>query len=248
MNIEDITGQKTFLIDEVLGKYEVRDSKRCKSLLVKINIDGSFIVCKNPNVSLPTVITTITRMRKRIIASREKQAKKPRPQKRIFTPDSHYIIGGFTLEMRPIKESAIYQYFTCGKTFVVCYPAYLDPTSKDVQDFARQAISVLVKNVAPAILRARIEYWAYRLGLQYTEVVIRSMKTRWGSCSSKGRICLNSTLILLPNELIDLVIVHELCHLMEFNHSKHFHELVDQALGGKESQYREALKRHDIEI
>jgi predicted metal-dependent hydrolase len=187
-------------------------------------------------------------MRKRIIASREKQAKKTRPQKRIFTPDAHFTIGKYTLEMRPLKAPFEYRSFTTGNTFVVCYPATLEPTAKEVQDFARKAISALVKKTAPSILHTRTQHWANKLNLQYTDFAVRSMKSRWGSCNSKGRICLNSTLILLPDELIDLVIVHELCHLAEFNHSKHFHELVDQALGGKEKQYREALKRHDIEI
>lgn len=69
------------------------------------------------------------------------------------------------------------------------------------------------------------------LGITAPEkVIIRAMKTRWGTCSNDGRITLNLKLMQLDIDLLDYVIVHELCHLREFNHSPRFYALLDAAM------------------
>jgi predicted metal-dependent hydrolase len=68
--------------------------------------------------------------------------------------------------------------------------------------------------------------------LIYKKVTIKNMSSRWGSCSRKGNLNFNYRLALLPSELADYVIVHELCHLGEFNHSRKFWNLVEKAVPG----------------
>jgi predicted metal-dependent hydrolase len=69
-----------------------------------------------------------------------------------------------------------------------------------------------------------------RLGVAYPSLTIRSMKTRWGSCSHSGLILLNPKLIQTPIDCIDYVLIHELCHLKEHNHGKRYYQLLNQAL------------------
>lgn len=69
-------------------------------------------------------------------------------------------------------------------------------------------------------------------GFNPSGVSIRSMKRRWGSCSSKGKIILNSELIKLNDEYIEYVILHELCHLQHHNHSQAFYKLLSQVFPG----------------
>ena len=69
-----------------------------------------------------------------------------------------------------------------------------------------------------------------KMGIPYPQLAIRDMKARWGSCSVKGRLTLNLKLIAVPKELIDYVIIHELCHLKELNHSPTFYALLDRVL------------------
>ncbi len=76
----------------------------------------------------------------------------------------------------------------------------------------------------------RAEYFAKAVGVDYGRITIRNQKTRWGSCSSKGNLNFNCLLMLTPPEVIDYVIVHELCHRKEMNHSKAFWHEVEKVL------------------
>ncbi len=79
------------------------------------------------------------------------------------------------------------------------------------------------------------------LGVEYPKITIREMKARWGSCSAKRSISLNIKLIHVPKDLIDYVILHELCHLKELNHSAKFYALLDKVL----PDWRERKRRLD---
>lgn len=76
----------------------------------------------------------------------------------------------------------------------------------------------------------------------YGRLAIKNNRTNWGSCSSVGNINLNMHLVNLPDELIDFVIIHELCHLVYHNHSPRFHELVNLACGGREKELSKKVK------
>jgi predicted metal-dependent hydrolase len=65
---------------------------------------------------------------------------------------------------------------------------------------------------------------------RYNKIAIKNQKTRWGSCSKRGNLNFNYKIVLLPEQLAEYVIVHELCHLGEFNHSRKFWKLVARAL------------------
>ena len=79
---------------------------------------------------------------------------------------------------------------------------------------------------AAAYIPGRVRYYAPLIGVTYGRITIRCQKTRWGSCSSKGNLNFNCLLMLTPEEVIDSVIVHELCHRKEMNHSARFYSEV----------------------
>lgn len=79
---------------------------------------------------------------------------------------------------------------------------------------------------AKVVLPARVEYYARIMGVRCGRITLRCQKTRWGSCSAKKNLNFNILLMLTPPEVIDSVVVHELCHLVEMNHSARFYELV----------------------
>ena len=82
---------------------------------------------------------------------------------------------------------------------------------------------------ARAYIPSRVEYYATKIGLSYGGITLRCQKTRWGSCSAKKNLNFNILLMLTPPEAIDSVVVHELCHLKEMNHSDRFYKLVNAA-------------------
>lgn len=83
-----------------------------------------------------------------------------------------------------------------------------------------------LKAKAKRELPQRIAYYAQKIGVTYGTVTIRHQKSRWGSCSSKGNLNFNCLLMLTPREVQDAVIVHELCHRKQMNHSKKFYQEV----------------------
>lgn len=86
-------------------------------------------------------------------------------------------------------------------------------TTEQLQDLTEQARLVIPQ---------RVRKYAPLVGVDYGRITIRRQKTRWGSCSSKGNLNFNCMLMKAPDTVIDYVVVHELCHLLEMNHSKKF--------------------------
>lgn len=79
------------------------------------------------------------------------------------------------------------------------------------------------------LLESKVPFFGKKLSISYGKVRIKSQKLRWGSCSKKGNLNFNLLLSALPMNIIDYIIIHELFHLVEFNHSNHFWKLVEDA-------------------
>lgn len=85
---------------------------------------------------------------------------------------------------------------------------------------------VALANRALEVIPERVAHYAPLIGVSYGRITIRRQRSKWGSCSSKGNLNFNCLLMLTPPEVIDSVVVHELCHRKEMNHSKKFYEEV----------------------
>lgn len=158
----------------------------------------------------------------------------------------------------------------CGGAFVVTVPHDL-PENK-AERFIRQKASWILekmeyfrhfkvyefdrddtdhfekyKDKALQFIQNRIAHFRKHYSASYTAINIKNQKTRWGSCSKKGTLNFNYKLLFVPQELADYVIVHEMCHLYQFDHSYKFWNLVAQSL----PQYRElkkVLQRSTIQL
>lgn len=80
-----------------------------------------------------------------------------------------------------------------------------------------------LKKRAEEVIRARVAYYAARIGVSYGRITIRCQRARWGSCNAKGDLNFNCLLLLTPRPVLDSVVVHELCHCRHMNHSKAFY-------------------------
>ena len=88
------------------------------------------------------------------------------------------------------------------------------------------------------MLPLRTAVYAEVMGVTPAKVRISSAKTRWGSCSAKGNLNFNALLMLMPKEVIDYVVVHELCHLREMNHSDRFYREIARVMPDYEERQR----------
>lgn len=94
-------------------------------------------------------------------------------------------------------------------------------TEEEIQNLAQQALEDIPR---------RVQCYAERMGVSYGNITIRNQKTRWGSCSGKGNLNFNCLLMLTPERVRDYVVVHELCHRKEMNHSIRFWAEVEGIL------------------
>lgn len=95
--------------------------------------------------------------------------------------------------------------------------AYPKLTAEEIKALAKKALEVIPE---------RVKHYAPLIGVTYGRITIRNQKTRWGSCNTKGNLNFNCLLMLAPPEVIDSVVVHELCHRKEMNHSEKFYAEV----------------------
>ncbi len=129
----------------------------------------------------------------------------------------------------PYDEGSDFYYL--AQKYTVCHHSkpllmsddkiYLDPKR------AKKQSDDLYKSSAKAYIPSRLELWRKKMDLDVHSVRFRCAKSRWGSCSSKGVITFNPYMMKLSHEMIDYIIVHELAHLREMNHSRAFYTIVN---------------------
>jgi len=82
------------------------------------------------------------------------------------------------------------------------------------------------KNKALEFAKRKVDHYNGFYNFAFNKISVRNQKARWGSCSRKGNLNFNYKIVLLPEKLADYIVIHELCHLKEFNHSRNFWDLV----------------------
>ena len=109
---------------------------------------------------------------------------------------------------------------------------------KNLYDLISKENAKEYKKAAREYFEARTKYYSEIMGIKYGRITITGAKTRFGSCSSKGNISYSYRLMLYPESAIDYVVVHELAHLVEMNHSRRFYAIIEKIL----PDYKERIK------
>jgi len=220
--------------DEEFGAITVRRSARATQVRLRVAPDGTL------RASMPVYAPIF--LLKRLVKSSRPQLRKMLEQSQPHTSytDGQQIGKSHTLIVRHGGSKV-----TAARSkqhIIVTLPSGVslaDPEAiRKIRDASLTALRVEAKSYLPK----RLQFLANQLGFRYTKVRFSHASSRWGSCSSTGTISLNIALMKLPFELIDYVIVHELAHTVELNHSERFWELVEEG-DPQYLQHRRALKQ-----
>ena len=111
-----------------------------------------------------------------------------------------------------------------------------------MQPFTPEEIHALADK-ALAVIPEKVKHYAALIGVDYGRITIRNQRTRWGSCSAKGNLNFNCLLMLFPDDIIDSVIVHELCHRKHMDHSPQFYDEIENVFPNYQ-QCRKWLKEN----
>jgi len=129
-----------------------------------------------------------------------------------------------------MKDKEIHSFIESKRSWIEKHIASIEKKKKELEEIVpltEEEIKILVKK-SKEIIPERVKYYAPKIGVTYNKITIRCQRTRWGSCSSKGNLNFNCLLALFPIEIIDSVVVHELCHRKHMNHSPEFYREIDK--------------------
>jgi predicted metal-dependent hydrolase len=213
-------------------EYEVIFSDR-KTLGLTVDRDRSLVV-RAPSGTPPERIKEFVQAKKRWIIEKQSHPQKycpPRPVKELVSGESVLYLGRtYRLDVRDHDNEQV----TFDGKFLVC-----GPRDADLKKLCRNWFIERAKlTIAP-----RVEFYAEHMGARYNTIMISDMKYRWGSCTPKKNLNFNWRLIKAPMHVLDYVIVHELAHLLEHNHSSRFWQHV-RAQVPKFRESKDWLKRH----
>ncbi|HSE61281.1 MAG TPA: SprT family zinc-dependent metalloprotease [Candidatus Saccharimonadales bacterium] len=212
----------TSLQDAEFGAIAIRRSALARSLRLKVNERGSLVISMPKRAPLYLAKQLVDEARDQVRKSLKKtQSQLTVLQNSDMIGKSHRLVirDGDELSGRLI-----------GNFIEVTLPPAVLPESPKAQEYIKEFALKALRTQAKAYLSRRLKELADRHGFRYENVRFSNAGTRWGSCSSSGTISLNIWLMQLPFDLIDYVIVHELCHTRQMNHSPQFWSLVEAIL------------------
>ncbi|MGL4411463.1 MAG: M48 family metallopeptidase [Bacteroidales bacterium] len=223
-----------------LGTIEIKRDARAKKFIFRYR-NGVIITTAPPFVTLNEIQDSIDRMKEQLLT-----LKQSNPHK-LITPDSE-IETRFTKVF--VGCEARKEFFFSHKKgeYKICCPQETDFASAEVQLTLQKGIERLLKYEAKIYLPQRVEKLSTESNLPYKQLKISSSKSCWGSCSSLKVINLSLNLMLLPDHLIDYVILHELCHTLEMNHGDRFWKRLNELCNGRSGELRNELKGYAVDI
>lgn len=215
--------------------YKIVRNSRRKKIAIKISEENEIIVLA-PKYTTKKYIEEVVNINKTIIEKKLLEAKASR-EKGILEKGYVFLLGGKI----PIKVQFSYETNSKLRYTGNEIELYIFNEEKNKETIIKNLLIEWYKKIGKAYLSKMLEEKAEVLGFKFNDVRVKDVNTRWGSCSSRGNINLNYRLIMMPEEVINYVIIHELCHLKEMNHSKNFWTLVE-TYDGEYKKHREFLR------
>jgi predicted metal-dependent hydrolase len=196
---------------------EIIRSNKAKRISLKANRNGIYAIVPN-STGHNEIIAFIESKKKWIFKSVTYFEKVTRGLDPMLIQRGKILFLGTPYDIQLVKDKLSYVILSESLKRITVHSPNDNKRKKTIIEFYRQHTS--------RILDERIRVYTSKLNLNFNRISIRYHRSRWGSCSLKKNLNFNVMLAALPNNVIDYVIVHELLHLLELNHSKRFWELV----------------------
>ncbi|MBR5454989.1 MAG: M48 family metallopeptidase [Rikenellaceae bacterium] len=219
-----------------LGAIRLQRRVGCRRISISVGRGGRITVTRPWFVSERTALEFVNKKIEWIVAARqraEKSAESP-------TLTTGYRTRTHTLR---IESGARNSYTITADEVVVTLTSQIDPTSEAGQQMIRTAVIETLRAEAHAVLPPMVERLAAQHGFSYNGLTVKNIHSKWGSCSTTNHLNFSLYLMLLPDELIEFVVLHELCHTIHKNHSVRFHALLNSIVGGNEQSLNRKLRQ-----
>lgn len=222
------------------GKIELTPNTRARRIILRAR-PNAICITVPPGATGQDIEQALSIYGKQLLEERDKQEE--RKINTGYSIDAPYF--SFSIELHE-KDSFILK--RRGTKYTLQCPTTTDLENGERQEWLRKVISETMRERAKEILPKRLAELATMHKLHYKSVCIRNSHSCWGSCNSKGTINLSIYLVKLPAELIDYVLLHELCHTVEMNHGERFWALLNKACKCDAQIIRQELKKHKCDI
>ena len=227
--------------DKVLGHILIRRS--AKARYISLRIKAGEVILTLPLRADESAGLSFLRSKYDWIRERLALSEQHVSQTSVFDENTRFSTLTFDLKILRAECPDFRFRFSNGLLTVFC-PNSLDIHLPRCQDIIKMGIARVMRSEATRVLPARLDTFAKQFGFSYKRVSIRSSQSRWGSCSSSGTISLSFYMMLLPDHLVDYVLLHELCHTKEMNHSASFWALMRKVTDGNSDSWRKEIKQY----
>lgn len=194
-----------------------------------------------PRAAEKQIIEALESLKPRLLKLKESN-----PQQ-LITPDSHIATRSTRVVVGCEARTNILFSLEKG-IYKICCPLNTQFDQPEVQDILRKGVERLLRHEAKIYLSKRLLELSLQHKLPFEQVKITASRSSWGSCSSHRTISLSLYLMLVPDHLIDYVLLHELCHTVEMNHSAHFWSKLNQLCNGQSGELRNDLAAYPLAI
>jgi len=228
--------------DKELGRLIVRVNPRARRLTFRTKTDAIYVTVPS-GTSDKEIKSAIESLRHKLRAAQQRL-----PENKRIDLDYRIDAPFFTLSLATGQQrDKFLSHSELGEMKIICPPTANFDDEK-LQEWLRKVIEEALRRNAKIILPPRLYMLSNQHNLPYGKVKINSSRGRWGSCSGKKDINLSYFMVLLPQHLIDYVLLHELCHTKEMNHSDRFWDLLNSVTDNKAFELRRELKGYKTDF
>lgn len=227
-----------------IGRIKVRTGEHIKHLSIRMAPGRGIWINIPYGIRKSTVIKFLEEKKEWILENRSTLRKYEKHTEVDVSVGTEIHTKLHTIKIEHTEHNKV-DYKIADRALTLYIPGHL--STEQYEEAVKSFILNIYELECRELLPERVSRWAARHGFKYRRLTFRNNVSNWGSCSHENNISLNIKLMKLPDDLIDYVILHELCHTVEKNHSDRFWNLLEQVCPDTEEK-RQKLKTYNTRI